>query len=98
MIVRGTEEIFCAKEKMEIEPETMSEAKERRRRLTMCPIESVNVLGSESETTFFMFSKLKFLPLKKNIDTIAQNAKDQIMLGDCEEALKLIKQLDDIKI
>ncbi len=32
------------------------------------------------------------------INETAQKAKDQIMLGDCEEALKLIKELENIKI
>lgn len=34
----------------------------------------------------------------KSINSIAQQAKDQIMLGDCNEALKLLKQLEDIKV
>lgn len=40
----------------------------------------------------------KFNPLKESIFLLAQKAKDQIMLGDCEEALKLIDKLDSIKI
>lgn len=34
----------------------------------------------------------------KNIESISQKAKDQIMLGDCQEALKLIEQLESIKV
>lgn len=32
------------------------------------------------------------------INKTAQDAKDQIMLGDCDEALKLIQKLDSIKV
>jgi len=32
------------------------------------------------------------------VNTISQKAKDQIMLGDCEEALRLITELENIKI
>lgn len=34
----------------------------------------------------------------KSINSIAQQAKDQIMLGDCDEALKLLSQLENIKV
>lgn len=40
----------------------------------------------------------KFNPIKEKVSKLATEAKDQIMLGDCEEALKLIKQLEDIKV
>ena len=40
----------------------------------------------------------KYDVVYESIITIAQKAKDQIMLGDCNEALKLLKQLEDIKV
>lgn len=40
----------------------------------------------------------KFNPIMENICKIAQQAKDQIMLGDCAEAMKLINKLEEIKI
>lgn len=40
----------------------------------------------------------KYDPIYKNVCLIAQQAKDQIMLGDCAEALRLIQTLEDIKI
>lgn len=40
----------------------------------------------------------KYDPIYKNVCDIAQKAKDQIMLGDCAEALRLIQTLEDIKI
>ena len=42
--------------------------------------------------------KTNYDPIFKSVCKISQDAKDQIMLGDCEEALKLIKKLEDIKV
>ena len=42
--------------------------------------------------------KKEYEPLIKKIKQIAQNARDQIMLGDCQEALKLIKELESLSI
>ncbi len=40
----------------------------------------------------------KYRPIEKSILDISQKAKDQIMLGDCKEALKLIGELENFKI
>ena len=40
----------------------------------------------------------KFNPIKNAILKTAQEAKDQIMLGDCAEALRLITELEKIKV
>lgn len=42
--------------------------------------------------------KKEYEPLVKKINKFAQDAKDQIMLGDCDEALKIIQQLESINI
>jgi hypothetical protein len=36
--------------------------------------------------------------LIEQIKKLAQESKDQVMLGDCDEALKLIKELEAVKI
>lgn len=36
--------------------------------------------------------------LMKKIHIMSRDARDQIMLGDCEEAMKLIQSLEDLKI
>jgi len=40
----------------------------------------------------------KYDPIDKKIRQTAQKAKDQIMLGDCAEALKFIQELEDITV
>lgn len=40
----------------------------------------------------------KYDPIRNNVCDLAQKAKDQIMLGDCEEALKIIAEIEKIKI
>lgn len=39
----------------------------------------------------------KYSPVAKMINAKAIEAKDQIMLGDCEEALRLIQELEKLK-
>ena|ERR1035437_1560557 len=40
----------------------------------------------------------KYNPIVEKINSISQQAKDQIMLGDCEEAMRLIQQLENMKV
>lgn len=40
----------------------------------------------------------EFNKISTKVNEISQKAKDQIMLGDCEESLKLINELENIKI
>lgn len=44
------------------------------------------------------YEKAEFKLAEERIHKIARGAKDQIVLGDCEEAMKLIKELEDIKV
>lgn len=56
---------------------------------------SYDFSGLESESKL---DSAKFEPFRIKVNKIAQDAKDQIMLGDCEEALKLIAKLEAITI
>jgi len=55
---------------------------------------------------FFDFSKYEFRTyvqeefetVHEKIMKLARNAKDTVVLGDCEEALKIIKELEETKI
>lgn len=40
----------------------------------------------------------KYIPIRDKILGISQKAKDQIMLGDSQEALKIIEELESINI
>lgn len=42
--------------------------------------------------------EVKYNAVKENVCSISQKATDQIMLGDCQEALKLINELENIKV
>lgn len=53
---------------------------------------------SKFEFKSMLINEFAFNVIKTNIMAISQKAKDQIMLGDCEEALKLINELENIKI
>jgi len=39
-----------------------------------------------------------FEELQNTINKLANGSRDQVMLGECEEALNLIKQLEDLKV
>ena len=45
-----------------------------------------------------LLNELKFNPIKDLILKTSQEAQDQIMLGDCAEALRLITELEKIKV
>lgn len=44
------------------------------------------------------YEKEEFKLVEERIQKTARGAKDQIVLGDCEEAMKLIKELEEIKV
>lgn len=45
-----------------------------------------------------ILNESKFNPIRNLIFKTAQEAQDQIMLGDCKEALRLINELEKIKV
>lgn len=45
-----------------------------------------------------VLDKKKFEAIRNEVSDLAQRAKDQIMLGDCNEAIKIIEKLEAIKI
>lgn len=42
--------------------------------------------------------KPPFIEVEKTINKLSNDARDQIMLGDCAEAIELIKQLENLKV